>query len=217
MIEAMPTVQAIVAFALASVVIVVVPGPSVLFVIGRSLSYGRRGGLMSVVGNELGAILLVAAVAFGVGQIVAQSLAWFTAIKLVGAAYLVYLGVQAIRHRGIGMGAADSPDRLALSSATMLRQGFVVGATNPKTVVFFVAVLPQFVDFHAGAIAAQMMILGLVFIVVAFIFDGAWALAAGAAQAWFARSPRRLSAIRAAGGGVMIALGGGLALTGAKS
>ncbi|MFV0432766.1 MAG: LysE family translocator, partial [Leucobacter sp.] len=100
----MPTLEALAAFALASVILIVIPGPSVLFVIGRSLSYGRRGGLMSVLGNGLGALPLVAAVAFGVGAVVAQSILLFTIIKLLGAAYLIYLGVQAIRHRADGVG-----------------------------------------------------------------------------------------------------------------
>lgn len=212
----MPTFEALVAFALASALLIVIPGPSVLFVIGRSLSYGRRGGLMSVLGNELGALPLVAAVAFGVGSIVAQSIMLFTIIKLLGAGYLVYLGVQAIRHRKEG-GVEAETGRRTLTPAVMLRQGFIVGVTNPKTIVFFVAVLPQFVDFRAGAIPLQMMVLGLVFVVIAFISDAVWAILAGTARSWFARSPRRLSAVRATGGGLMIGLGGGLALTGNKA
>ena len=87
------------------------------------------------------------------------------------------------------------------------RQGFLVGVTNPKTIVFFVAALPQFVDFHAGYVPLQMIVLGLVFTLVALVFDSLWALLAGSARQWFARSPRRLSAVRATGGGMMIGLG----------
>lgn len=213
----MPTLEALAAFALASVILIVIPGPSVLFVIGRSLSYGRRGGLMSVLGNGLGALPLVAAVAFGVGAIVAQSIMLFTIIKLLGAAYLVYLGVQAIRHRKDSVTDGTDSARRSLTPAVMLRQGFIVGVTNPKTIVFFVAVLPQFVRFEAGAIPLQMMVLGLVFVTIGFICDAVWAILAGTAQAWFAKSPRRLSGIRAIGGGLMIGLGGGLALTGNKA
>lgn len=213
----MPTLEALAAFALASVILIVIPGPSVLFVIGRSLSYGRRGGLMSVLGNGLGALPLVAAVAFGVGAIVAQSIMLFTIIKLLGAAYLVYLGVQAIRHRKDSVTDGTDSARRSLTPAVMLRQGFIVGVTNPKTIVFFVAVLPQFVSFEAGAIPLQMMVLGLVFVTIGFICDAVWAILAGTAQAWFAKSPRRLSGIRVIGGGLMIGLGGGLALTGNKA
>lgn len=215
----MPTLDALIAFSLASLVIVLVPGPSVLFVIGRSLSHGRRGGVLSVLGNELGAFPLVVAVAFGVGTVVAQSILLFTAVKLLGAAYLVYLGISAIRHRRVGLGAdaGAGEEPAGMSSWTMLRQGFIVGITNPKTIVFFVAALPQFVSFEAGAIPAQMMVLGLVFLLIAFVCDSAWALLASAAGSWCARSDRRLAAVRATGGALMIGLGGTLALTGNKS
>jgi Putative threonine efflux protein len=213
----MPTLDALLAFALASIVLIVIPGPSVLFVIGRSLSYGRRGGLLSVLGNGLGALPLVAAVAFGVGAIVAESIMLFSFIKLLGAAYLVYLGVQAIRHRRDGVGSETETARPVLTPSTMLRQGFIVGVTNPKSIVFFVAVLPQFVNFQAGAIPLQMMVLGLVFVLVGLSCDALWATLAGSAQSWFGRAPRRLTTIRATGGAMMIGLGGGLALTGNKS
>ncbi len=130
--------DSLVAFAVASVVIIAIPGPSVLFVIGRSLSLGRRAGVLSVVGNALGTVPAVLAVAFGVGAIVASSVVAFTLIKIVGAAYLVWLGVQAIRHRHDHVPDAD---RAPASAATLLRQGFIVGLTNPKTIAFFVAVL----------------------------------------------------------------------------
>jgi threonine/homoserine/homoserine lactone efflux protein len=112
------------------------------------------------------------------------------------------------------------PAQLDLPPASawrVLQQGFIVGATNPKTIVFFVAALPQFVNFHAGNVPLQMIILGLVFTVVAFVCDSVWALLAGTARLWFARSPQRLTAVRATGGGTMIALGGSLILTCDKS
>lgn len=213
----MPTFETLAAFALASLLLIVIPGPSVLFVIGRSLSFGRRGGLMSALGNGLGALPLIAAVAFGLGAIVAQSVVLFTGIKLLGATYLVYLGVQAIRHRRDGSSDTSEQEPQTLNPAVLLRQGVVVGVTNPKTIVFFVAVLPQFVDFQAGAIPLQMMTLGIVFVAIGIISDTVWALLAGSAQSWFARSPRRLTATRATGGGMMIGLGGALALTGNKT
>ncbi|WP_285101321.1 LysE family translocator [Promicromonospora sp. MEB111] len=217
----MPTIETLVAFVAASVILIVIPGPSVLFVVGRSLSLGRPGGLLSVLGNELGALPLVAAVALGVGTVVAESIVAFTVLKLLGAGYLVYLGVQAIRHRRDGVGpdgeVDGAPGRRAPSRWVILRQGFVVGVTNPKTIVFFVAALPQFVDVRAGHVPLQMMVLGLVFTLVALVFDSLWALLAGAARTWFASSPSRLSAIRATGGGMMIGLGGTLALTGSRA
>ena len=203
------------AFILASVVLIVIPGPSVLFVIGRSLALGRLGGLLSVVGNALGMVPLVAAVALGVGALVAQSVVIFTIIKFAGALYLVYLGVQAIRHRADAAAAVNG----AVATRSHWRQlgeGFIVGVTNPKTIAFFVAVLPQFVDFTAGSIPLQLFELGVVFIVLALLCDSIWALAASAARNWFARSPKRAAHLAATGGVMMIGLGGVLALTGNK-
>jgi threonine/homoserine/homoserine lactone efflux protein len=203
------------AFIVASVVLIVIPGPSVLFVIGRSLALGRLGGLLSVVGNALGMVPLVAAVALGVGALVAQSVVIFTIIKFAGALYLVYLGVQAIRHRA-DAAAAVNGEVATRSHWRQLGEGFIVGVTNPKTIAFFVAVLPQFVDFTAGSIPLQLFELGVVFIVLALICDSIWALAASAARNWFARSPKRAAHLAATGGVMMIGLGGVLAFTGNK-
>ena len=203
------------AFALASLALIVIPGPSVLFVIGRSLALGRLGGLLSVLGNALGMLPLVIAVALGIGAIVAQSLVLFTVIKFVGAAYLVYLGIQAIRHRDRAATAATdgSPPR---SAWRQLGEGFVVGITNPKTIAFFVAVLPQFVDLESGSVPLQMIELGLVFFAIALVSDGVWALVAAAARDWFGRSPRRIATLSAIGGGLMIMLGVILLLAGSS-
>jgi threonine/homoserine/homoserine lactone efflux protein len=201
-------------FAVASFLLIVIPGPSVLFVVGRSLSLGRRGGLLSVAGNELGGLVPITAVALGIGALVSESVIAFTVVKIAGGAYVIFLGIQAIRHRRAPIAApADTPK----SGARLLRQGFVVGATNPKTIVFFVAVLPQFVDHDRGGIPGQILVLGLIFTVIAFVCDSVWAVAAGAARAWFARSPRRMSQMNATGGTMMIGLGGGLLLAGNKA
>lgn len=203
------------AFALASLVLIAIPGPSVLFVIGRSLALGRKGGLLSVLGNALGMVPQIIAVALGVGAALAQSMVLFTIIKFAGAAYLVYLGVQAIRHRGGRTTSAGAPP--SSSTWRMLREGFLVGATNPKSIVFFVAVLPQFVDYRSGSIPLQLASLGAVFLLIALASDSIWALAAGTARHWFARSPKRISTLSAAGGVMMIGLGGTLALAGSRS
>ena len=203
------------AFVAASVVLIVIPGPSVLFVIGRSLALGRLGGLLSVVGNALGMVPLVAAVALGVGALVAQSVVIFTIIKFAGALYLVYLGIQAIRHRA-DAAAAVNGEVATRSHWRQLGEGFVVGITNPKTIAFFVAVLPQFVDLQSGSVPLQMIELGLVFFVIALISDAVWALAAAGARTWFGKSPKRIAALSAIGGGLMIGLGGILLFTGNK-
>ncbi len=201
------------AFTVAAVLLILMPGPSILFVIGRSIAYGRLAGVLSVVGNALGMLPLLTLVALGVGALVAQSVVIFTIIKVIGAGYLVYLGIQAIRHRNEVPDAEQGPRR---SPWRLLAEGFVVGVTNPKTIAFFVAVLPQFVDYSAGNIPWQLAELGLVFVVLALICDSCWALAAGTARAWFANSPKRIARLRATGGGMMIGLGGILLLTGNK-
>ncbi|MFE6631223.1 LysE family translocator [Streptomyces rochei] len=206
------------AFASLSLVIVVVPGPSVLFVVGRALSRGRRAALTTVAGNTLGAYLLVVAVALGVGSVVERSAVVFTALKLAGAAYLVHLGVRAWRERGrpgaeFAGGAAADGDRERWRT---FRQGFAVGVTNPKTIVFFAAVLPQFADRDRGGVVVQMLVLGLVFKAIALACDSVWGLLAASARDWFARSPRRLSAVGGAGGLAMIGLGVTVAVTGRK-
>jgi threonine/homoserine/homoserine lactone efflux protein len=201
------------AFLVASVVLILIPGPSVLFVIGRTLALGRLGGLVSVLGNALGMVPLVAAVALGVGALVAQSVVVFTVIKFAGALYLVYLGIQAIRHRA-DAAAGVNGEAAPRSHWRQLGEGFVVGVTNPKTIAFFVAVLPQFVDLQSGYVPLQMIQLGLVFFAIALVSDGVWALVAAAARDWFARSPRRIATLSAVGGGLMIGLGVILLFTG---
>jgi len=204
----------LVAFVLAATLLVVLPGPSVLFVIGRALSIGRVGALLSVAGNAVGMFLQVVAIALGLGVLLEQSVLLFTIVKFAGAGFLVYLGVQAIRHRNR---VSDAKTPASTSRVRSLVEGVVVGVTNPKSVVFFVAVLPQFVAHEVGAIPLQMMQLGLVFVTLALVCDSVWALGASAARAWFGRSPRRLSVLGASGGVAMIGLGVGLAATGSKN
>lgn len=205
--------ESLLAFVAASLVLIVIPGPSVLFTIGRALALGRVGGLLSVLGNALGLLPIIGLVALGVGGIVARSDVLFTIVKVAGALYLVFLGIQAIRRRGRAAEAAMS-GALPRSPGRQLAEGFVVGITNPKTIAFFVAVLPQFVDLDSGSVPLQMIQLGLVFFAIALISDGAWALAAAGARAWFGTSPRRIAVLSATGGALMIVLGGILLLSG---
>jgi threonine/homoserine/homoserine lactone efflux protein len=200
----------VLAFAALSLVMIVIPGPSVLFTIGRALTVGRREALLTVAGNATGAYLQVVAVALGIGAVVERSATVFTVVKLVGAAYLVYLGVQAIRHRHkVTDALAGSVARIGPVRA--LRDGIVVGFANPKTIVFLVVALPEFT---AGPV--EMLVLGAFFPLIAVLCDSVWALAAGTARDWFARSPRRLAMIGGTGGLMMIGLGASLALTNRK-
>ncbi len=205
----------LIAFAAVAFVIIIIPGPSVLFVVGRALAHGRRVGLASVLGNEAGAFVLAALIAAGVGPVLARSAVIFTVIKLAGAAYLVFLGSRAFlrRRRHVPQAQAEAPRSWARAAL----QGFVVGISNPKTAIFFAAILPQFVARSRGDVPVQMLVLGTVFVLIATISDSAWSLAASGARAWFGRSPRRLELVGGAGGLAMIGLGLTVAITGRKS
>lgn len=159
---------------------------------------------------------LPVAVAFGIGALVERSIVAFTAIKLVGVAYLIYLGIQAIRQRHAlseAMAAQLVPARTRLRIAA---DGFLVGVTNPKTIVFFVAAVPQFIERGAGDLTTQILVLGAVFPCIALSSDSVWAFVAGTARNWFARSPSRMATIGGAGGLAMIGIGATLAVTGRK-
>jgi threonine/homoserine/homoserine lactone efflux protein len=207
------TTEHLLGFALAALVIIAIPGPSVLFIVGRALSYGRGVALLTVAGNTAGLALVMTLVAFGLGALVAESVTVFTVLKLAGAAYLVWLGVQAIRHGRFTDpdGAGEPP---ALSRTTVLRQGFTVGATNPKAFAMAAAVLPQFVTRETGHVTAQMLVLGGIAVTIGLLSDGLWAVIASRLREWFASSPahgRRLSLV---GGTSIIGLGVALATTG---
>ncbi len=214
----MPELAPLTTFLVASILFIQVPGPSLLFTIGRALTVGRADALWSVVGNALGLVFQVLGVTLGLGALVAASAAAFTVLKLVGAVYVAWLGIQAIRHRGDARAAllASGVQQGRTSAASSVRTGLVVGATNPKTIVFFAAVLPQFVNESAPA-APQLLLLGGVFSVMAVASDSVWVLVASRARDWFARKPERLDRMGAAGGVMMIGLGATLATTGSGS
>ena len=209
----MPLASHLLAFALISFALIIVPGPNVIFVVTRSLMLGRAAGVGRAMGGVIGEYVQVMAVAFGIGAIVERSVTLFTVIKLAGAGYLVYLGVHGIRHRRSLRNALNQAAE-PRSIARILRDGIAVGVSNPKAIVFFAAVLPQFVDRQAGDVPVQMLLLGATFVAIAGLCDSSWALAAGTARAWFARSPRRLELVGGTGGLVMIGIGASLAITG---
>jgi threonine/homoserine/homoserine lactone efflux protein len=208
----MITLDQVLGFGLAAFILIAIPGPSVVFTIGRALAYGRAVALATVVGNSLGLLVIVVLVALGLGVVVQESIEVYTVLKLLGAVYLVWLGVQAIRHRHdfhLDSTAAVGP-RVSFTRA--MRQGFVVGVTNPKAFVILGAVLPQFVDRGEGHVQTQMLLLGLLAFTIGLLSDSLWALIASQLRAWFAQSRRRGEAVGAAGGVSMIGLGVGLAV-----
>lgn len=194
-------------YLLASILIIIAPGPSVLFVIARAIAWGRRTAVFTVVGNVTGAYVLSVFVALGLGPVLQRSDLAYSIIQWGGGSYLVYLGIDAIRRRLVH--AIDMTQKTGMQPAPLvsMRDGFWVGVLNPKTLVFFAAVLPQFIDRERGHITAQLLLLGALFAALALISDGSWGLLAGTARQWLATDTGRLIKLRATGGAVMIALG----------
>lgn len=191
----------------AAMVIILAPGPSVLFVIARAVAWGRKTAVFTVLGNVTGAFTLSALVAVGLGPILQRSEFIYNAVQWAGGLYLVYLGIDAIRQRrddaqDMTNQGPNQPGRLR-----SIRDGFWVGALNPKGLVFYAAVLPQFIDRDRGSVTAQLLLLGAIFSILALISDGSWGLLAGTARNWLATDAKRLERLRATGGGVMITLG----------
>lgn len=204
------------AFLITVYVLIVIPGPSVVFTVSRGVALGRRAALATVLGNTSGLMLQLLIVVIGLGSVLADSETVFLVMKLLGGAYLIFLGVRSIRSRRelvklLAPGAV-TPKQMR----TIIREGFVVGATNPKGLVIFTAVLPTFVDRSQGNATLQLATLGVLCGVIAALSDGVWAVASGTARAWLGRSPRRLEWMSAGGGVTMIALGAGLAITGRR-
>lgn len=209
----MPPTSHLLEFTLTALVIIAIPGPSVLFVVSRAISLGRAVGVATVAGNTAGAFTQATLVAFGIGPLVQRSITAFTVVKLAGCLYLVFLGVQAFRHRrSLAEALGKTVERKA--AARIVGDGFVVGVTNPKGIVFFTAILPQFADRQSGDVTMQLVVLGAIFAGVALLSDSTWALAAGTVRAWLSRSPRRLALLGGTGGLAMIAIGTRLAFTG---
>jgi threonine/homoserine/homoserine lactone efflux protein len=210
----MVTTGQIVAFSATSLVLILIPGPGVLFIIGRALSHGRRTALATAVGHASGSYGVAVAVAVGLGSILQRSGQAFLIVKLAGALYLIWLGVHAIRHRKDLAEVLEAATPAPRGSLRATWDGFVVGLTNPKSYILFGAILPQFVNRAAGHVPEQMLILALVSVSLGAVSDCTWALAASAVRLWFTRSPRRYAIVGGAGGLAMIGVGVTVALTG---
>ena len=194
-------------YIIAAMIIILAPGPSVLFVIARAIAWGRKVAVFTVAGNVTGAFFLSSLVAFGLGPILSRSDLAYSAVQWGGGGYLVFLGITAIRARKIAAADMKSQGSVVPTFWRSVRDGFWVGALNPKGLVFYAAVLPQFVDIDRGNVTGQLLFLGALFSVLAFISDGTWGLLAGTARAWLASDEKRLELLRVIGGCVMIILG----------
>lgn len=191
-----------IAFAL---VIIAIPGPSVMFAISRALVLGRRGAVLTVVGNGIGVLVQALAVSIGLGVIIESNEVLLTIIRLAGAGFLIFLGVTAIRNRRAGLDLSAPTD--VPTSRHLLRESIIVGLSNPKTIVFFSAAFPQFVVANGTPIVVQMILLSVLFVLFGISGDAVYALSAGAARDWFARSSSRVVAMRIIGGLAMVTLG----------
>ena len=194
-------------YIVAAMIIILAPGPSVLFVIARAIAWGRKTAVFTVAGNVTGSFVLSVFVALGLGPILQRSDLAYTAVQWGGGLYLMYLGADAIKHRKVHAADMTNQGDIAPGVLRSMRDGFWVGALNPKAIVFYAAVLPQFIDRNRGQITSQLILLGAIFSGLAFISDGSWGLLAGTARAWLAKDPSRLEKLRATGGAIMIVLG----------
>jgi threonine/homoserine/homoserine lactone efflux protein len=194
-------------YCIAAMVIILAPGPSVLFVLARAIAWGRATAVATVAGNVTGAFTLSVVVAIGLGPILQRSEIAFISVQVLGGLYLVYLGITAIKHSQIHASDMANQGDIRPSTWRSMREGFWVGALNPKGMVFFAAILPQFVDREAGKITSQLILMGAIFAVLAFFSDGGWGILAGTIRNWLATELKRLVFMRMTGGVVMIILG----------
>jgi threonine/homoserine/homoserine lactone efflux protein len=200
-----PNLSTFLVFSAAAFVLIVIPGPAVLFIVSHSLAHGRKAGLASAGGTASGEFLHAAAAAIGLSALVASSTAAFQTIKLIGAAYLIVLGVRTLltRHDGDPIEGG----RPAVSRRSSYFRGFRVGALNPKTALFFLAFLPQFVHPQRGSVAVQALALGTVFCLIAWASDSTYALVVGTLAERLRDSRGIARARRWVAGTVMVALG----------
>lgn len=198
-------VENILTFIAFSLVIIAIPGPSVMFAISRALVLGKSGAVLTVVGNGIGVLIQALAVSVGLGVLIQSNELLMNIIRLTGAGFLIYLGITAIRHRrdGLDLTAPVVEPR----SSHILRESILVGLSNPKTIVFFSAAFPQFVVSSGTPIVFQMILLSVIFVVFGISGDAIYALTAGAARDWFAKSQDRVVAMRTIGGIAMTTLG----------
>jgi threonine/homoserine/homoserine lactone efflux protein len=194
-------------FFIASITIIMVPGPSVLFTLARGVAWGREVAVLTVLGNSIGTLILSVIVAVGLGPLLSHSKTFSITLQLAGGLYLLWLGIGAMRHRHAHAAAMAQREEYRPSNVHVIRQGFTVGILNPKSLVFFAAVFPHFVNRTKGSVTVQLLVFGVIFSVMAFLSDGTWGMIAGTAREWLSSSPNRLVVLRTVGACVMMTLG----------
>ncbi|NHN56913.1 LysE family translocator [Calidifontibacter sp. DB0510] len=199
-------------FLVLSALLSAIPGPSVLLETSRAITRGRRSAMWIVLGNALGGMALLALVLAGLGAIVATSAKLFFVVKIAGACYLLWLGIQSIRSARGGIDFGPTESTVAVGAQASVRQGVFVGVANPKSIVSLMAILPQFVDHRIAHPTVQMLIIGLAGGIAQVLIETVWVFAAGSLRSWFQRRPQRIQRLRAGGGLAMIGLAGKLAV-----
>ena len=194
-------------YLIATVLIILAPGPSVLFTIARAIAWGRVAAIATVIGNAFGMFLVSVLVAFGLGPLLQSSKLFYNGVQWAGGAYLIYLGFSAIAASRVDAQGMQRTEGSKPSFFTSLKNGFWVGVLNPKSIVFFAAILPQFVDQEKNNVTAQLLLLGAIFAAIAMLSDGSYGLLAGTVRSWLAGDVKRLIFMRRFGGVVMIGLG----------
>ena len=192
---------------IATILIILAPGPSVLFTIARAIAWGRAAAVATVIGNATGMFLVSLLVAVGLGPLLQSSKLFYNGVQWAGGAYLIYLGYAAIAASKVDAHSMQKTEGAKPAFVTSIKNGFWVGVLNPKSVVFFAAILPQFVDQEKNNVTAQLILLGAIFALIALISDGSYGLLAGTVRQWLAGDIGRLIFMRRFGGCVMIALG----------
>ena len=213
----MPETSTLALFAVAAVTLLVIPGPAVLYIVTRSVDQGRAAGLASVCGVHVGTLVHVAAAALGLSALLVSSATAYDTVRWLGAAYLVWLGVRRLLAHDEPSAPASDPRTSRLGLGRIFAQGVVVNVLNPKTALFFLAFLPQFVDTSRGSVPFQVVVLGVAFVLLGLLSDGAYAMAASTGAGWLRRRPGVARASRLVSGGVLISLGVTTALAGSRS
>ncbi len=205
----MPAFSTLAVFCVAALALIVVPGPAVTYIVTQSIDKGRRAGLVSVLGIAGGGLVHVSAAVVGLSALIASSASAFTVVKLLGAVYLVVLGVRRLLDRD---DAVPAPEAEPAEHSRLFVQGVVVNILNPKTALFFLAFLPQFVDPHHGSVALQAGILGTTFVAIAGVSDSTYAIVAAALSDRLRASAKARRLQRFVSGTVFVALGATAAL-----
>jgi threonine/homoserine/homoserine lactone efflux protein len=213
----MPDLATLALFTVAAVTLLVIPGPSVLYIVTRSVDQGRAAGLASVGGIHVGTLVHVTAAALGLSALLVSSATAYNAVRFVGAAYLIWLGFRRLLARDERSGPAKGPHASRLGLRRIFAQGILVNVLNPKTALFFFAFLPQFVDTSRGSVPFQVVVFGVAFVLLGLVSDGTYAMLAATGAGWLRRRPGVGRASRLVSGGVLISLGVTTALAGSRS